>query len=76
MLDLYEMRKWDHISHFILRLAYCETEEKRRWFISREIELFRFRWSYLSIDDKQKFLDINNFKYEKVGQLMCTITPF
>lgn len=68
IVDMYDMRKWDHISHFILRLAYCDTEDKRRWFISREVELFRFRWFYLSSDDRQLFLETNNFRYEKVQE--------
>ena len=35
----------DHASHFVLRLAYCRTEELRRWFLTHESELFKARFS-------------------------------
>ncbi|XP_051503574.1 DNA primase large subunit-like [Myxocyprinus asiaticus] len=63
----YEKRRKDHISHFILRLAYCQTEDLRRWFIQQEMDLFRYRFSCLSSKHKTDFLHKNNLKYETVS---------
>lgn len=59
----YQARRADHISHFILRLAFCRSEDLRRWFLSRELELFRLRFSNLSQQAITKFLQINKLDY-------------
>jgi len=61
------VRKRDLCSHFILRLIYCKSDELRKWFINREIELFKLRWSLLSKSDKLKFLSSNNTNYSAVS---------
>ncbi|XP_051880584.1 DNA primase large subunit [Pristis pectinata] len=66
-LDDYEMRRKDHISHFILRLAYCQSEELRRWFIQQELDLFRFRFGELH-DKQQEFLKRNSLEYHAIEQ--------
>ncbi|XP_052469082.1 DNA primase large subunit isoform X2 [Carassius gibelio] len=63
----YEKRRKDHISHFILRLAYCQTEDLRRWFIQQEMDLFRYRFGELTPKHKTDFLHKNNLKYETVS---------
>ncbi|KAI5617452.1 DNA primase large subunit [Silurus asotus] len=63
----YEKRRKDHISHFILRLAYCQTEDLRRWFIQQEMDLFRYRFNELSPKYKTDFLHKNNLKYETIN---------
>ncbi|POV94021.1 hypothetical protein PSTT_17062 [Puccinia striiformis] len=41
-------RRKDHYSHFILRLAFCRSEELRNRFVNAETQLFRYR---LETDD-------------------------
>ncbi|XP_078256140.1 DNA primase large subunit [Rhinoraja longicauda] len=64
-LDDYEMRRKDHISHFILRLAYCQSEDLRRWFIQQELDLFRFRFGELR-DQQQEFLNHCGLVYDAI----------
>lgn len=40
--ELYDERRKDHISHFVLRLAFCRSEDQRRWLLQQETELFRY----------------------------------
>lgn len=46
--EVFLARRIDHISHFLLRLAFCRTDELRKWFISLEIDFFRFRMNCMS----------------------------
>ncbi|XP_040033779.1 DNA primase large subunit [Gasterosteus aculeatus] len=59
----HDKRRKDHISHFILRLAYCQTEDLRRWFIQQEVDLFRHRFDELSPQQKLELLNRNNLQY-------------
>ncbi|XP_056148046.1 DNA primase large subunit [Lampris incognitus] len=63
----HEKRRKDHISHFILRLAYCQTEDLRRWFIQQEVDLFRYHFHYLSAKCKSEFLLRNNLQYYTIS---------
>ncbi|XP_046735331.1 DNA primase large subunit-like [Diprion similis] len=65
--DLKARRK-DHISHFILQLAYCSSDELKKWFISREIELFKLRYSSLNSEGLQQFLKISNMNFVPISQ--------
>ena len=63
-----DVRK-DNVSHFIMRLAYCRTEELRRWFKEQEQTLFRYRLES-TINNSQsalrEFMEENGMHYEEV----------
>ena len=42
----------DNISHFILRLAYCANEDLRKWFLTQECALMKYRVD--TLDDGQR----------------------
>ncbi|CAG5118444.1 unnamed protein product [Candidula unifasciata] len=63
-----ENRQRDHVSHFILRLAYCRSEDLRRWFLAQELDLFRFRFQMEDAASKAQFLTANNLKYKPVSK--------
>uniref|UniRef100_A0A673V633 DNA primase large subunit n=1 Tax=Suricata suricatta TaxID=37032 RepID=A0A673V633_SURSU len=67
MENEYERRRRDHISHFILRLAYCQSEDLRRWFIQQEMDLLRFRFSILPKDKIQSFLKDSHLHFEAIS---------
>lgn len=58
-----EARRRDYISHFILRLAYCRTEELRKWFVARELEYFRLKFANLTASELKQFLQAHQFDY-------------
>ena len=59
------MEKRDVASHFILRLAYCRTEDLRRWFITQECQLFKRRLDRLENNrDRKEFMEKNGLTYE------------
>ena len=46
----------DLLSHYALRLAYCRTDELRRWLLLHETELFRARFRALLPDERSAFV--------------------
>ncbi|KRT80775.1 hypothetical protein AMK59_5889 [Oryctes borbonicus] len=62
-----EARRADHISHFILRLAYCRTESLRKWFLARELEWFKLRFQEQQPNSIEAFLKLNNFTYSPIS---------
>jgi len=55
-----QIRKKDHISHFILRLVYCNDPEQSKWFINQEVEFFKLRFSSLDKKGIEYLLSTNN----------------
>eukprot|EP01137_Pigoraptor_chileana_P008783 Opistho-2@56107 len=63
----HEERRRDHFSHFILRLAYCRTEDLRRWMLKQETDLFRHRLSTENSREIGDFLASSGLKYVPIG---------
>lgn len=53
---LLDERRKDHFSHFILRLAYCKSEDLRNWFVRQETSLFKLRFTAENPDDRDAFI--------------------
>lgn len=61
--SMVDARRRDYISHFILRLAYCRTDELRKWFVARELEYFRYKFSNLTATELKQFIRAHKFGY-------------
>ncbi|KAG8827477.1 hypothetical protein FRC19_002930 [Serendipita sp. 401] len=61
-------RKKDHVSHFVLRLAFCRSDELRRRFIKAELALFRVRWDTDDIAEKSAFMHSRDFALGEVSK--------
>ncbi|KAI0690047.1 DNA primase large subunit [Cytidiella melzeri] len=59
-------RRKDHIGHFVLRLAFCRTEELRRRFVKAELALFKVRWDTDDRAEREEFLQSRDFGWDAV----------
>ena len=67
--EVCEARRRDHVSHFILRLAYCRTEDLRRWLVAQEVDLFRARFLHTANtkQDIMSFIQDNDMYFAPVS---------
>lgn len=62
-----ESRRKDHISHFLLRLYCCRTEELKKWFIWHETKFLQFQLlDERNLSKISEFLACNNLNYQEV----------
>ncbi|KAI7868588.1 eukaryotic and archaeal DNA primase, large subunit-domain-containing protein [Spinellus fusiger] len=66
--DVYAERRKDHISHFVLRLAYCRSESLRNWFLRQESALFKYRFEQERMEKKKEFLEGLSLNWNVLSQ--------
>ncbi|EPZ34176.1 DNA primase large subunit-like protein [Rozella allomycis CSF55] len=49
-------REKDNISHYILRLAFCRTDDLRKWFVTQETVLFRYRYLKSNKEEREALI--------------------
>lgn len=65
-LELDDQRRADHVGHFVLRLAFCRSEDLRRRFVKAEMALFRVRYEGDDREERSRFLQSRSFDYSRV----------
>ncbi|PIA51062.1 hypothetical protein AQUCO_01100113v1 [Aquilegia coerulea] len=63
-----EMMNKDIISHFVLRLVYCRTEDLRKWFLKMETTLFRNRFNLETLDAQKAIMAEFDLPYKAVSK--------
>lgn len=63
-----ESRRNDIVSHFILRLAYCRTEELRHWLLIQECDLFKLRFCELQASAQVHFMEYHSLPYQPLDK--------
>ncbi|KAG0464194.1 hypothetical protein HPP92_020263 [Vanilla planifolia] len=68
-LDASQITNKDIISHFVLRLVYCRTEELRKWFLSMETTLFRYRFRIESPESQRVLMAEFQLPYKALSHV-------
>ena len=63
-----ETLRKDLASHFVLRLGFCLTEDKRRWLLTQECDLFRARFRALLPGDQRAFMAANSLPFATISR--------
>jgi DNA primase large subunit len=71
--DALAQRKKDHVSHFILRLAFAKTEDLRAWFGRQEAALFKLRWDACYENERAEFVAKLNLDLQRCSNEVLTI---
>lgn len=61
-------RMKDHVSHFVLRLAFCRSEDLQRRFVRAETVLFRLRFDTDDTSEREQFLRTLDLDWQTVTQ--------
>jgi DNA primase large subunit len=65
-----EARRKDHISHYVLRLAYSLEEELQNYMIVHETEFFKLRFTSLNKEGLSQFLSTSGIHYSQVNNII------
>ncbi|KAJ4001338.1 eukaryotic and archaeal DNA primase, large subunit-domain-containing protein [Lentinula boryana] len=67
-IDVQAERKKDQLGHFVLRLAFCRSEELRRRFMKAETTLFKIRFESDDSNERRAFLNSKDFNWISVSK--------
>ncbi|KAJ7068482.1 eukaryotic and archaeal DNA primase, large subunit-domain-containing protein [Mycena amicta] len=68
-VDRDAQRRTDQLGHFVLRLAFCRSEELRRRFVKAETTLFKIRYETDDSTERQNFLSSRDFNWIAVDDI-------